>query len=640
MKMEENLIHPSGFQIKKLGQFLTFRLRHYATILYQTKLLLLEQIPEGTDIIVKAYMLLWVSTVMKCQKFKNPFVTLVYHPINKKTIWKDKLSFSTIDTLVMKWYMMLGQELIGNARVYKPFWNNHCRDLSKKLWLPIETDSVGLASNLSNLSLKNQTSNSWFTIMKMLNPNQKNLLKTSCQSSTCTHVDKWEKEDTNKVINGVKKIKLNLNPRQKKIINEWFGTSRYVYNKTIHFLENKPDDFVVTKINLRNKFVTHKSRLNDPLYELYLQKSNNIKELKKKVQTPSIEQKIIQLQKEKSEINSKIKMTVNKNIKEWETNTPKEIRSYVMDDIITARKSAFSNLRNGNIKFFKMKYKKKHNVSQTITIPKSAFNFRIKRKRSKKIRIKKTKNRIGIYIKKLGVVKCKFKFPKLCGYDLKINKYNGKYYLCLPYSQKLDRIIPKYESCALDPGARTMHVLYSQHEVLKVQQNNVLMERLNKKLDIMSSLRQKSINKKNRYHSFNKRIKKINEKIKNLIDDMHYKFINYLTTKYQKIYLPSFESQDMVKKNMILHSKTKRKLNQLSHFKFKQRLQSKARTKSHCEVYIVTEDFTTKTCTNCGSLNDVKSEKKITCDCCKFKIDRDINGARNIFIKTENNLYK
>jgi len=64
------------------------------------------------------------------------------------------------------------------------------------------------------------------------------------------------------------------------------------------------------------------------------------------------------------------------------------------------------------------------------------------------------------------------------------------------------------------------------------------------------------------------------------------------------------------KKNMILHSKTKRKLNQLSHFKFKQRLQSKARTKSHCEVYIVTEDFTTKTCTNCGSLNDVKSEKK------------------------------
>ena len=77
-------------------------------------------------------------------------------------------------------------------------------------------------------------------------------------------------------------------------------------------------------------------------------------------------------------------------------------------------------------------------------------------------------------------------------------------------------------------------------------------------------------------------------------------------------------------------------VNQLCHFKFKQRLQSKANTKSHCEVYIVTEDYTTKTCTNCGVLNDVQGLKKIECKSCKLKYDRDINGARNIFIKIEN----
>ena len=60
-------------------------------------------------------------------------------------------------------------------------------------------------------------------------------------------------------------------------------------------------------------------------------------------------------------------------------------------------------------------------------------------------------------------------------------------------------------------------------------------------------------------------------------------------------------SQDMVSSNK-LHSSSNRMINQLCHYKFKQRLQSKANTKSHCEVYIVTEEYTTKTCTNCGVL--------------------------------------
>ena len=51
------------------------------------------------------------------------------------------------------------------------------------------------------------------------------------------------------------------------------------------------------------------------------------------------------------------------------------------------------------------------------------------------------------------------------------------------------------------------------------------------------------------------------------------------------------------------------------------------------ELIEVTEEYTSKTCTNCGiqSMNYSKDRiKECNCGC---KMDRDINGARNILIK-------
>ena len=630
MSEVQNLIHPNGFLIEKRGKSLMFHLRHYGTILYQIKSLLLERIPEGSDIIVRAYMTLWVSQVLKCRKLKTPYVTLEYQVTNKKTIWKDKSSFLEINTLYTKWYQILVQVLIGNVRDYKPFWNDQCAEMSRRLWLPIETDSVALGTNLLNLSLTNQESNSWFIMKKMLNPNHRNLPTISCQSSMCTHADKWENEDTKK-ISGTKKIKLYPTQLQRKILNEWFNTSRYVYNKTLSFIKNdKPDDFPLTKFNLRDKFVTKRSTKCDPLYVEYEKRIKKIKELKDGTENENLEEIRI-LEQESLMIKDSLQLTENPEINDWETNTPKEVRAYAIDDLLTARKAALSNLRNGNISKFKINFRSKKNVSQSITIQKSSIKFSLKKHKKKN-----TKNRIGIYASILGYINIKKQtVPKTCNYDMKLNKYNNDFYLCVTYNKPIDRSIPKYKSCALDPGARTMHVLYSEHEVLKFQQDNNIIKKINKKIDIMTSLRKKAQNLKQKYHSYNKRLKNLRMKMRNRIDDMHYKIINYLTNTYQKIYLPSFDSQDMVSSNK-LHSSSNRMINQLCHFKFKQRLQSKANTKSHCEVYIVTEDYTTKTCTNCGVLNDVQGLKKIECKSCKLKYDRDINGGRNIFIKSEN----
>jgi putative transposase len=47
----------------------------------------------------------------------------------------------------------------------------------------------------------------------------------------------------------------------------------------------------------------------------------------------------------------------------------------------------------------------------------------------------------------------------------------------------------------------------------------------------------------------------------------------------------------------------------------------------------VDESYTSKTCTNCGVMNDVKDSERYECKSCKIEIDRDLNGARNIMLK-------
>ena len=78
-------------------------------------------------------------------------------------------------------------------------------------------------------------------------------------------------------------------------------------------------------------------------------------------------------------------------------------------------------------------------------------------------------------------------------------------------------------------------------------------------------------------------------------------------------------------------------LNSLSHYRFRQHLLNKA-SEYGCRVELVNEAFTSMTCTFCGRLGTSYEYKKNgervkVCDC-KNGVDRDINGARNIYMKT------
>jgi putative transposase len=133
------------------------------------------------------------------------------------------------------------------------------------------------------------------------------------------------------------------------------------------------------------------------------------------------------------------------------------------------------------------------------------------------------------------------------------------------------------------------------------------------------------------------KLKRLRKKIKNKIDDMHWKTINFLTRNHENIFIGDLSTKSIVNKEQSNLSGSMKKLAlRTNMFKFRERLEYKC--KMRCRSYqMIDERYTSKMCSNCGEIcEDLGSQKILKCkgNDCKKVIDRDVNGARNIYIKT------
>ena len=530
--------------------------------------------------------------------------------INKIMTCNDKLNSCKKHILSTLYYQTLALVLIGKEKTLTKFWMNPLI-IQLKNWLSlIKIDCVASIMDYWNKSLEFVKLNSWFSIIMNINQPNKNYLKTLCPLYTYLIADKWENGDTSikTPIMKTKKIKIALNKNQRQIVKKWIGTYRYTYNKCVDSIKNKKEK--VNFMDLRNKLVTK-----EHLY--YTDKNKNKLQIRK---TGKLKDKMTDDEKEKLK-NERKKYELIKepnDLPEWLFETPKDIRASSIKECVNAYKTNFKENHPFDIKF-----KSKKEIQETINIPKTA--------------IKINKDNIEMY-KSFGMGKIKIKEEIISiDHDIQLTYIKPNiFYLLIPVNiEKKDIQDCDKKITAIDLGLRTFATgIGLDGSVYKI--GNGSYKKIKNKLKLIDKLKSKLSKLKNTKERLKYlRTKNILNlawfKLNNMITDLHWRTIKFVTDNYDYVIVGKFDVRNMLKKNAPNFNKM---LLSFKHYKFIQKLKFKCKELNK-KLIITNEAYTSKTCSNCGVINmEFNTQKVYRCNMCESSIDRDINGAINILYKT------
>ena len=361
------------------------------------------------------------------------------------------------------------------------------------------------------------------------------------------------------------------------MLKQWVGTSRYVYNNALSGVSNGEE---INMMKLRDKYVTKTFNNDFGIYELfYNQKFSYVP-------------------------------------KDWELQTPKDVRAGAIRDLCKAYKTCFSNYKNGNVRKFKVSFRTKKKTS-SIEMAKSAIKY------------KTGERKISFYKNKIRLSNDKVLKKLTISRDCRLMYKRKKWYIVVPVPiKKVKSTIDL--GCGIDPGVRKFVTVFGDDQITMVTYRKELLKKYQKKLDELQSSRDRGNISKPKYE---RGIGRVYDKMDNLVRDMHDKTISFLVSNYSTIFLPKFESQKLVLK---MKSRViRRNLFQFKHYDFRTRLQDRSELYGS-NVIICTEEYTSKTCTRCGGLNNVGMSEIYSCQRCNIVLDRDVNGARNILLKNSN----
>lgn len=614
-------------QLEKLLDLQVLTLKQSGRWLTKHLFFAIKHLPDNEELIFKVFKncVLILFLIKKSNKAKNKIISMLGSL--RKSSWKtflDNLTTSKdLSMLTTQLLQMLVQELTSREKDFLPYWTPAFKELSEKLSLPTKIDFVGLDSTSLNNWSQNQEVVSPFLTIKKTEPVNKNLQKTYCPLFTSSHVDKWEKEIIKSPKTKTLIVKIYPTSQQKKLIDEFIDTSRYVYNKTVETIRN---GHKVNFQDLRDLLVTENTKKNLQAYKDIDSKLEGLKKQKKKCTDKEGKKKLTDaiksIQKERR-VNMK-KFTAEKNyvVKDFELNTPKDIRSNAVKRCCDAYTSGFANLRNGNIKFFRLEYKKKTRSKQSIEL--TPKNIKVE---NGVLKILPTFFKNNCILKVSKNNEKKIQNLKIVN-NVDLVRFHSYYYLhlCIPIEEKSTS--PLKQICGVDLGIRTFATVCShnidtkQTSTFDYQQRQDILITLNAKIDMLKKRRGKRTKKK--------QYNKIEKKKKNVVDLLHWQSVNHLLEHNDVIFLGDIKSHNIVKgsKNKALN----RLFNDMKLFQFKQRLLYKASVAQKV-VYLVKEHNTTKCCSSCGTINNVGCSKEFCCKSCAFATGRDVNASKNILMK-------
>lgn len=305
-----------------------------------------------------------------------------------------------------------------------------------------------------------------------------------------------------------------------------------------------------------------------------------------------------------------------------------QVASHVLDgaiqDACAKLKSCITNLKRRNIKHFRLRYLKQSKSTKIIKIEKYYIS-------PKKNTFHSSIFKDSFILKKNDKNKTNFKLEEIkkdftIHYNNKLNKFT----LLNPIEIHQTKLHKNKDTIALDPGIRSFQTGYSNNKCVEIGNN--LKQKVKYYLNKIDNINNSDTNMR-----IKKKVgKKCYKKIQNIIDDLHWKSINYLTENYGNILIGNLSTKSIVnnnsKSNLDTYTKQIGLLMRL--YKYKQRLEFKC-TQRKIGYMEIDESYTSKTCTNCGYIkNNLGQSKTFNCNVCKISIGRDINGARNILLKS------
>jgi len=209
---------------------------------------------------------------------------------------------------------------------------------------------------------------------------------------------------------------------------------------------------------------------------------------------------------------------------------------------------------------------------------------------------------------------------------------HGNYYLIVSGERRAEVKEDKKEICAIDPGIVNFHTVYDGEiytEGAKLYETKL--EKINQRIDKITAAKPYFTGAKQK--CMIKRELKLRAKVSNIVYDFRHKLASKLCSKYKVILLPKLGIKQVAKN---LRKQVNRKLYALSHYKFNELIKHIAKRTGTTVIHCL-ESYTSKTCGNCGNLQNVDDDRIFRCRSCTWTKDRDENACKNILIRTLNN---
>lgn len=495
-----------------------------------------------------------------------------------------------------------------------PFWTPMHKTISDRLWFPNDIPS-------------------YFSpcIDRLINPFP---TQRVIRKDYCPIIKPWSQETLNthasdRIPQGylVKNIKIPIVVHAgpaRETLKEWFNTTRYVYNKGVELLR-QPKKIKISASS-SNGLIKIKRWIQKPIRISRMTNGGwKISKNTAKQTFPSFRDRLITRERRDG--------TINNRVKDWELKTPKDIRAESLRDLFKNYQTLLKRKAEGSVKHFTIKFKTSKDPKASMVINKRSIkilkdgiqifgsylpNILIPGKRTKKRWFTRPNEMEG----------CRLQKEWNGSFDVRLVKDRYRFWFLFPVLVKKKSPV-KEGLIALDPGVRAFQTGMSEKELVVFREKRLKLVKLwRRKIDNLRRARSLNEISNGRFSRCHYRwFKKLEGRVTNL----HWETVTYLRKDYDEIFLPHFESQEMRSKGLgwIIN----RDLDYFCHYRFKCRMKEKCEEWG-VKLYLVDEDYTSKTCGRCGEINSKLGGNRVfTCNGCKLKYGRDVNGARNILMK-------